>query len=660
MLDKKALRKFTADSPAPAIPPGHGLLHAPQVGYIVRTAVKIIGRRRTLVLYVYDRKRAASGDSRPVWTMFQAGEDYITLARREDGSTRWREASFERLGKDYSFTRKCVFYSAPDNQRVCSFFHDHNHDGMEALTYAQQAILDKRSTERQLRRERRTIDRMRPLHALPRSLEDWVRREVMPAYLRCGHTSVRRPVTGICTSCGKEATLPSAAHNSKITCPHCKRELTVKSAGKAGRTYDRDTVQVMERISSSEVVARVVKVYYDYDRDHLLPTERIYENARVFIRLGPDGKAAVEPYYYSYNRGTLTHWMPGDRPIFYPYNDNFEAVTCGHVYCRNLPKTLAGTPWEYCPVTAFYEHFHEPMQLWPFLRAYLEHPRLEHLVKTGFFSLAADLAYRQLSKDTLDESQGRTHRILRVAPEDVAFLRTLDVNVGDLLTFRECGDAKDRQGLFLWRREHGVERDVTQILKHMTAHKLMKYMDKQFAALRTDGGRGRYYNMQSAVSEYRDYLDMCAKLDYDMGNSFVLYPKNLREAHDRVARRVKIKADAQLRRDFKAAMQAISGRLDFEADGMKMVLPANADDLAAEGNALHHCVGSYADRVARKECIILFLRQCEDLTTPFYTVEVRGGKVVQVQGKYHRDPTPEVAAFMDRWERQVLRAPAAA
>ena len=28
---------------------------------------------------------------------------------------------------------------------------------------------------------------------------------------------------------------------------------------------------------------------------------------------------------------TLTHWMPGDRPIFYPYNDNFEAVTCGHV-----------------------------------------------------------------------------------------------------------------------------------------------------------------------------------------------------------------------------------------------------------------------------------------------------------------------------------------
>ena len=660
MLDKKALRKYAADNPAPAIPPGHGLLHAPQVAYIVRTAVRIIGHRRTLVLYVYDRERAASGDSRPAWTMFQAGEDYITLAQREDGSTYWRESVFERLGNSYYFTDKCAFYSVQDEQRVCDFFRDHDHGGMAALTLAQQAILDKRRRERQRRRERRTIDRMRPLRALPRGLEGWVRREIMPAYFRCGHTSVRRPVTGICTSCGKEATLPSAAHNSEITCPHCKRELTVKSVGKMGRHYDRDTVQVMERISDTEVVARIVKVYYDYDRDRLAPTERIYENARVFTRQGPDGKAAVEPYYYSYKRGTLTHWMPGERPIFYPYNDNFESDTCGHVYCRNLLEALAGTLWEYCPVAAFYGHFREPMQLSPFLQAHLEHPRLEHLVKIGFFSLASDLAYGRLSKDTLDEAQGRTHRILQVAAEDIPFLRELDVNMGTLEVFRGYAGLKDRQRLLRWQMDNQVTRDVDQILEHMTAHKFMRYMDKQFAVLRADGGRGRYLNMQSVVSEYRDYLDMCMKLDYNMTNSFVLYPKDLREAHDRVQGRVKAKADAQMRRDFKEAMQAISGRLDFEADGMKMVLPANADDLAAEGTTLHTCVASYADRVARKECVILFLRRCEDVSKPFYTVEIRNQKIIQVRGWDNCDPTPEVEAFMKRWERQVLRAPAAA
>lgn len=169
----------------------------------------------------------------------------------------------------------------------------------------------------------------------------------------------------------------------------------------------------------------------------------------------------------------------------------------------------------------------------------------------------------------------------------------------------------------------------------------------------------RYHNMQYAVSEYRDYLDMCVKLGYDMGSSFVLYPKDLRQAHDQAARRVKAKADAQMRQDFKSAMRAISGHLDFEMDGMKFLLPTTPEELAAEGNALHHCVGSYTDRVARKECVILFLRQCEDLNKPFYTVEVRGGKIAQVRGMRNCDATPEVKAFMDEWEREVLWVPAA-
>ena len=88
---------------------------------------------------------------------------------------------------------------------------------------------------------------------------------------------------------------------------------------------------------------------------------------------------------------------------------------------------------------------------------------------------------------------------------------------------------------------------------------------------------------------------------------------------------------------------------------MKFLLPATPEELAAEGSALHHCVGSYADRVARKECLILFLRQCGNENKPFYTVEVRNGEVVQVRGMGNCDPTPEVAQFMERWERQVLR-----
>ena len=659
MLDKKALRKYAADNPAPAIPPGHGLLHAPQVGYIVRTAVKIISHRRTLVLYIYDRERAASGDSTPIWTMFQAGGDYITLARREDGSTDWRTAAFENLVCDYYFKEKCVFYSARDEERVCSFFRYHNHNGMAALARAQQAILEERARRREAREDRNTLARMKGIPALPGGLEDWARREVLPAYFIYGHA--RKGVAkGVCSACGHEAVLSGVKYKVKAPCPHCGREMSMCPGGLAKHIQDHETGVVIQRVGNALAV-RILKIGAGYQGR--APSVGIRENARQLIGLDPQGAVECRRYYLSHEGGR-SKWKEGIRPKWFGQR-TYEADTDGYLYCGNLPEALADTPWQYCPIVPFYRRDVGPMTVSMFLRAHIEHPRYEHLFKVGFYDLVCELIYHACEHypaPELDETQNRTHRLLGVGVEDVAFLRSRESGMEELQllqTYYRTG-VKDRQKLVLWQEEHRVTRDIGQILEHMTAHKFMRYIDTQFAALRADGGRGRYYNMQSAVSEYRDYLDMCAKLDYDMGNSFVLYPKNLREAHDRVARRVKIKADAQLRRDFKAAMQAISGRLDFEADGMKMVLPANADDLAAEGTTLHTCVASYADRVARKECVILFLRRCEDVSKPFYTVEIRNQKIIQVRGWDNCDPTPEVEAFMKRWERQVLRAPAAA
>ena len=164
--------------------------------------------------------------------------------------------------------------------------------------------------------------------------------------------------------------------------------------------------------------------------------------------------------------------------------------------------------------------------------------------------------------------------------------------------------------------------------------------------------------MQDIVREYRDYLDMCKKERYDLNNSFVLYPNDLQVSHDKVSRRIKQRENAKMRRDFKAAYRRVMAQLDFEMDGMKIVYPVNPSDIVAEGHALRHCVGSYVDRVANQECLILFLRRCEDLDTPFYTIEIRHKKVVQVRGMVNEAPTPEVEKFMSLWEKRVLNRPA--
>lgn len=654
-LDKKLCRQYA--NPGLKLDPDSGLLYAQQIKYIVRTEVKALGAGPVLILYLYSRERAAQGDCTPLWTIFQSQDDYITLERDENGKTKWRTASFQRLNPYYYFETLCAFYSAEDQRRVAGYFKDDEHAGFGPLTHAQNRHLEARRKERQLQKERKVLNRMECVLALPADLKTWAHRHVLPAYFFYNRARKGR-ATGVCSSCGGEVTLGNVKHNGKAVCPSCGREVTAKARGRFKRLHDHETGQVIQRVGPDELLVRIVKAHASYQGD--VPGILVYENARQFIRCDPDGSIRGSSYYLSFSGGELTDWKAGFRPT-YLCGYSFEADDRGHVYCGNLPEALAGTPWQYCPIVPYYEHFQRPMDMYSFLSAYLRHPRMEHLVKTGFYNLVSGLVYDYTqSKPKLDETQNRTHRVLGVMAEDVAFLRGLDVTPYTLGVFQKYSreNLKDRQKLLRWQIEHDVRNHVEDILKHMTVHRLIRYLEGQYPHLRerkTRYGGVRYDSMQAVVTEYNDYLEMCQKQKYDLTSSFILYPADLQKAHDKVAQRIQHNASAKLRRDFQAVYKRIMGQLDFEANGMKIVYPASSDEIVAEGNALHHCVGGYVDRVAAKKCMILFLRRCEDVDKPFFTVEVQHRKVVQVRGNCNAAPTPEVRKFMDVWERRVLR-----
>ncbi len=655
MLNKRECRKLA--NPGLKMAAGSGLLRAGQIDYIIRTAVKIIDRHKTLVLYVYSRVQAAQGDFRPHWTVFQGKDDFITLERREDGSAVWRKSAFDSLGGRWGFTGRCAFYSAKDEERVTRYLKSGRENGMDSLVIFQWGIQEKRRQERQRIREREIINRMDCVPALPRSLKSWIHKSVMPAYFFYDYKRGGTDVPGVCSSCGHEIRLSNVKMGNKGICPHCMHGLVMKPRSRRGYCMtDRDTCQVIQNTGSGGLVIRIIKARYTYMGD--TPQIQIYENARQFVRQDESGKVSLECYYYQHNGGILTDWKKGERCGYGLWQYSFEADTCGHVFGKNLPAALKNTLWQYCPIADFYNHDREPMQALPFLAAYLEHPRLEHLVKTGFYRIVSDMVYRHTS-GCLDETQDRTHRILRIAAEDVEFLHKLDANLNMLKAFQEYAGVKDRQRLFLWQLKHKVKLNIPPILKHMTVHKFIRYMEKQYSFLRlrkTPHGSLRYKEMQDLVTEYRDYLDMCRRMGYDMKNSFVLYPKDLQKSHDKTARRMEHKKDAEIKRGFTAVYKQLAGQLDFEKDGLKIVYPGTPDDVIAEGHALHHCVGSYTERVAGGECVILFLRECSDEAKPFYTVEVREQKAVQVRGMGDCGMTPEVAAFIADWEQRVLSA----
>lgn len=653
MLNKKMCREFAA--PGTIMSLDSGLLHAEQVKYIVQTAVKMIDHKSTLVLYIHEREQASQDILSPIWTMFHFKDGYVTLERKEDGKTSWRTASFDNLKHSWRFVNSCAFYSPEDQERLEHYFHDSKSRGFAPLIQAQNAMKARRLEQRLEKRRQKIRDRMACLPALPSGWQSWAYRAALPAYFFYDYKKGQKSAKGVCSDCGHEITLSGIKYNAKGTCPRCGRELIMKSRKRRGWMNDRDTCQIIQRTAPDEIVIRIIKVDCCYNGD--TPVRDAHENARLFIRFDDNRPVHWEEYYYSYSEA---RWKPGARPTYTPFAYNYEADISGHVYCKNLTEVFKNTPWQYCPLAAFYSHFRIPMAVIPFLAAYLKQPRLEHLIKVGFFKLAAYTVYGD-HKSPLDQTQNRTHRILQVQAGDVDFLRGLDVDFDALRMYQEyCWEnLKERQRLFAWQLEHGVKQDVLETLDYMTVHKMLKYLDAQYLLLKdrqTPAHTLRYKAMQNVVSEYRDYLDMCRGQDYDMRSSFVLYPEDLQKSHDKVARHIKAKSNKKIRQDFEAAYARVGDSLDFEYKGMKIIRPNTPDEIIHEGNALHHCVGSYVGRIAERECLILFLRRREDEAKPYYTIELRHRRIVQVRGQGNRDPAPEVQEFIDHWTREVLQA----
>lgn len=657
-LSKRYCRRYA--DPRLKFQQSNGLLHSEQITYIVRTAIKNVGGRRLLLLYIYVREQLVKGDFSPHWTMFQGKEDFITLAAREDGSLAWRTSNFDNL--EYSIEKKLAFYTLADKERVARYCGD-DKDALTALDNLQCRIKERKELERRHKKQRPIIQRMKELKPLPRDLRGWIHREILPQYLFYTYSKGKAAMNGYCSACRHEVSVSAPKHNSEGICPRCKKAVTFKSRGKRGYLSDRCTAQVVQRISGDELVIRVMKVYCNYHKEEI-PELSVYESTRIFVRRGEDGKCLTEPYHHSFESGDLTPWKAGYCPVMYIYQPNFNAEVCGYLYHRNLDEALHGTPWQYSQLKQFYLFDKEPMATAPYLEALLAYPQLEMLFKMGFYKLTCDLIYRGSPQNALDRTGKKPFDILKVWPEDVAALRQMNGSEADLRSmqkYREKGIRPEvRAEIFGWMEKHKIQNDheILRLMKHITLQKLFGYAEKQFALLHgrtNDRGQTRYESMDRIIDEYQDYLRMCEEQQYDMESTFVLFPRDLTQAHDRLSDYIKAKLDAEQKRKFLAVYRQISKTLCFEKDGLVIAFPRSPKDIVAEGNALRHCVGGYVSSVANGKCIILFLRHAGKEKESFYTIEVCDGEIAQVRGLQNCEPTPEVKHFITAWKQNVLQ-----
>lgn len=659
-IDKRACRKLAM--PELEFNLNEGVLHVESCPYIIRTAVHNISGQRILVLYVYQRESILAGSIKPRWVMFHSRDDFATLSFREDAKATWQCSTLGSLDRIWGFDSKCAFYRQQDESRVARFCKCER-GAISMLGYLQRLISYRKELERKWKKQRAIIERMKYVPVLPRDLKGFIHREVMPQYIFYDYQR-KAPGHAYCTACRHEVRIAAAKHNASGTCPRCKKKITFKCRGRRGRIFDRATVQVLQKAEGNGLVLRIIKVYRSFADSDIPNHFEIWENARQFITLSSSGQCSVDAYYYHYKAGyDLTPWCNGYRPVFDRWKYNFTADMSGVLYQRNLSDTLKDTPWAYSQLEAF-SGIASFSGVATFLSAYIKRPKIEHLIKMKLYRLVSGIIYGGYSYSALQaiNFNGENMRaILGIDRPYFPLLRELDPSIDQLHLIRQLlqADHKPSTEQIKWFIANRISNDdaAKGLLAHMSVHKLQRYVERQFAP--DDEAvlsRVDYHSMNAVITDYHDYLRMCKELQYDVKNSFILFPRELKAAHDSVAKTLKDKRTAEHEKAIAGSFDEWQKRYQYQSKELMMIPPHSAKEIVDEGAALHHCVRLYVKNVAEKKSVILFVRSVDEPDKSLCTVEVKDGQVTQARGFDNEEPPAQITAFIEQWKQRVLYA----
>lgn len=659
-IDKRACRKLAM--PELEFNLNEGVLHVESCPYIIRTAVRNIAGQRILVLYIYQRESILAGSIKPRWVMFHSRDDFATLSFREDAKATWQCSTLGSLDRIGGFDSKCAFYRQQDESRVARFCKCER-GAISMLGYLQRLISYRKELERKWKKQRAIIDRMKYVPVLPRGLKGFIHREVMPQYIFYDYQR-KAPGHAYCTACRHEVRIAAAKHNTSGLCLRCKKKITFKCRGRRGRIFDRETVQVLQKAEGNGLVLRIIKVYRSFADSDIPNHFEIWENARQFITLSSSGQCSVDAYYYHYKAGyDLTPWCNGYRPVFDRWKYNFTADMSGVLYQRNLSDTLKDTPWAYSQLEAF-SGIASFSGVATFLSAYIKRPKIEHLIKMKLYRLVSGIIYGGYSYSALQaiNFNGENMRaILGIDRPYFPLLRELNPSIDQLHLIRQLlqADHKPSTEQIKWFIASKISNAdaAKELLAHMSVHKLQRYVEQQFApedeaALK----RVDYYKMNTLITDYHDYLCMCKELQYDVKNSFILFPRELKAAHDSVAKTLKDKRTAEHEKAIAGSFDEWQKRYQYQSKELMMIPPHSAKEIVDEGAALHHCVRLYVKNVAEKKSVILFVRSVDEPDKSLCTVEVKDGQVTQARGFDNEEPPAQITAFIEQWKQRVLYA----
>lgn len=449
----------------------------------------------------------------------------------------------------------------------------------------------------------------------------------------CGHFQINK----IGEDFG-EITKPYAG-NLKY-CEHCKKTTRYKQIGRA-RT-ERVVKHLNDAITyENGLCIKVVKIV-----KRIAPgqAEEIEMSDEICYFFEKDSKKMIK----AYNWGA------------YFRENNWRSV--GYYGCLGVPsgeemspggkEELGKSHLRYANYTEFKKKTKTWLDIVKYLEAYSKHREIEVLLKKGWVHTARAVAegssrYNYKATNIADYLKIKSHRVQEYKKEEgsEAILHILQMEREKDIKM----NATDIQRILRYGTTATLAR-IKDIMKFVKFRKMMNYIEKQ----------EKTNDTTDAFTFYRDYLNMKSKLEYDMTDDIILFPHDLRNAHDKAIvesneREADIRKKAVMKKfpNIRKKYNRLS-RIYSYSEGEYIIRPVkDASEIIDEGRMQHHCVGNndtYLKKHDKGESYILLMRKKERPEMPFITIEIKGDEIYQWYEAYDKKYTKDTTQpYLDKY-----------
>lgn len=419
-----------------------------------------------------------------------------------------------------------------------------------------------------------------------------------------------------------------AKHKEKSECPVCNMPITYLCIGRFQNSCIRNNIiQVKCMQPTTEgIIIRLFEVARNCSYDSLLKIMKVKTTFDELQRVFNNGKQIdkIASYYGYFHCGKIS-WAQSNSSSFGSKGGSFGGMIIETFdFTKNIKETLDESPLKYAKRNQDFYYYSGWLN------------QCEYLEKMGMTNFAKDIIRGRRFK--LNFKASTMEKFLRVSNNYIKIIKDNNLDIQEVDTLK-------------WMIKNEIPKIDAKMIKEISHHIIMLKKIRKISPqaninkiIRFEKRNRRY------LSLYSDYISFCKKLNYDLNDEDVLLPDDLNEAHDREMERVVIASneinDAEVLKRFNNDMK----KHGFATNEMFIIPPKSAKEIIKEGSALKHCVGSYIERVVEGKTTILFVRLQSDPNKPFYTVEWKCNRMVQIRGHKNDPPTPEAAEFIKKWE----------